>query len=195
LYGVAQPAGTLDLDVLFGRKADRILEIGFGDGQVLSQLATIHPYRDYLGIEVHQPGVGALLLAIDKGQLSNVRVVRDDAADVLTSWLAPNSLSRVNLYFPDPWPKKRHHKRRIVQAGFLEQVARVLVPHGTLHMATDWQPYAEHMLEVANASPWFDNSGEFNTFVPRPEDRPETKFERRGLGLGHGVWDLIYTRN
>lgn len=195
LYGIERPAETLDLDALFGRKADRILEIGFGDGKVLSQLAATHSDNDYLGIEVHGPGVGALLLAIDKGQLSNVRIIHDDAADVLTSWLGPDCINRVNLYFPDPWPKKRHHKRRIVQTGFLEQLARVLVPHGILHTATDWQPYAEHMLEVANASPRFDNTSEFNSFVPRPKDRPETKFERRGVGLGHGVWDLIYTRS
>ena len=195
LYGVGRPPGSLDLDALFGRKADRILEIGFGDGKVLSELATTHPDKDYLGIEVHRPGVGALLLAIDKGQLSNVRVIHDDAADVLAGWLQPASISQVILYFPDPWPKKRHHKRRIVQPGFLEQLARVLVPHGILHMATDWQPYAEQMLEVANASPWFDNTSEFSSFVPRPEDRPETKFERRGRKLGHGVWDLIYARS
>lgn len=195
MYGIERPAGILDLDALFGRKADRVLEIGFGDGQALSELAAAHKDKDYLGIEVHEPGVGALLLAIDKKQLSNVRIIHDDAADVLAGWIGPASLSRVNLYFPDPWPKKRHHKRRIVQTGFLEQLAQVLTPRGILHMATDWQPYAEHMLEVANASPCFDNTSEFSSFVPRPEDRPETKFERRGLSLGHGVWDLVYTRN
>jgi len=195
LYGIERPDVTLDLDSLFGRKAERVLEIGFGDGKVLSELAATHSDTDYLGIEVHQPGVGALLLAIDKARLSNVRIIHDDASDVLDSWLAPSSLSRINLFFPDPWPKKRHHKRRIVQTGFLEQLARVLVPRGILHMATDWQPYADHMLEVGNASPCFDNVSESDAFMPRPEDRPETKFERRGRGLGHGVWDLVFTRS
>ncbi|MGI9264694.1 MAG: tRNA (guanosine(46)-N7)-methyltransferase TrmB [Gammaproteobacteria bacterium] len=193
-YGVGKPTGLLDLDSLFGRSAERVLEIGFGNGEVLASLALSHRDKDYLGIEVHEPGVGALLQAIDKCQLSNVRIIHDDAADVVSNWLAPASIHRVNLYFPDPWPKKRHHKRRIVQHGFVGELARVLIPGGILHMATDWAPYAEHMLEVGNSSDCFTNLSETDGILPRPDDRPETKFERRGQRLGHDVADLLFRR-
>jgi tRNA (guanine-N7-)-methyltransferase len=192
VWGVAAPAAgrRLDLDGLFGRTAPRVLEIGFGDGESLAEMAAAAPGTDFLGIEVHEPGVGHLLLALERLALGNVRVIVHDAVEVLAQWLAPASIDRIQLYFPDPWPKKRHHKRRIVQRGFLEDAARVLRPAGRLHMATDWAPYAEHMIETAEACPWFDRA-------PDPSDgpRPETKFERRGLRLGHGVRDLVYVRN
>jgi tRNA (guanine-N7-)-methyltransferase len=193
-YGIGAPAEPLDLDTLFGRSTERTLEIGFGNGAVLAALAMARPDRDFLGIEVHEPGVGALLQAIDRDQLTNVRICHADATDVVSDWLSPASLHRVNLFFPDPWPKKRHHKRRIVQPEFLEQLARVLTPGGILHMATDWAPYAEHMLAIGNSSELFVNTSQTGGFVPRPDDRPETKFERRGRRLGHQVADLIYRR-
>ncbi len=195
VYGIDAPDGCLDLPALFGRDEPITLEIGFGDGNVLAQLAASHIERDFVGIEVHEPGVGALLLAVERGGMRNIRVIRDDAMIVLSDWLAPCSIARINLYFPDPWPKKRHHKRRIVQPDFLAYCARALEPGGLLHMATDWEPYAEHMLEVANACPWFDNADSGESYSPRPADRPESKFERRGRKLGHGVWDLLYRRN
>jgi tRNA (guanine-N7-)-methyltransferase len=189
--GAPAPGRVLDLDGLLGRAAPRVLEIGFGDGEALAETAAAAPGTDFLGIEVHEPGVGHLLLAIEREGLTNVRVIVHDAVEVLAEWLAPASLDRIQLFFPDPWPKKRHHKRRIVQPGFLADAARALRPGGVLHMATDWAPYAEHMRETADAAPWFDrpsgNSGSGG--------RPETKFERRGRRLGHGVADLLYTRN
>ena len=190
-WGVPPPAAgeTLALDEIFGRVAPRVLEIGFGDGESLATMAAAEPESDFLGIEVHEPGVGHLLLALRRLGLENDRVSRHDAVEVLTG-LPGAAFDRVQLFFPDPWPKKRHHKRRIVQPPFLDAVARILRPGGVLHMATDWAPYAEHMREVAAASPWF---------LPDPETgpgaRPETKFERRGRRLGHGVEDLRYRRN
>jgi tRNA (guanine-N7-)-methyltransferase len=197
------PGHVLDLDEYFGRDAPRVLEIGFGDGEALAETAAATPGTDFLGIEVHEPGVGHLLLAVEREGLTNVRVIVHDAVEVLADWLAPASLDRIRLFFPDPWPKKRHHKRRIVQPGFLADAGRALRPGGTLHMATDWAPYAEHMRETADAAPWFDRTsvapGSGNEAGPGgdrgPERRPETKFERRGRRLGHGVADLLYTRN
>ena len=191
-WGVAAPApgSRLDLDRLFGRGARRVLEIGFGDGDSLAEMAAAEPATDFLGIEVHEPGVGHLLLALERGGLTNVRVIVHDAVEVLAGWLPPASLDRIQLYFPDPWPKKRHHKRRIVQPGFLADAARALRPGGALHMATDWAPYAEHMREAADACPWFEPAGAEGAAA-----RPQTKFERRGLGLGHEVADLLYLRN
>jgi tRNA (guanine-N7-)-methyltransferase len=186
-WGLEPPAGTLDLDAIFARHAPRVLEIGFGDGEVLVQMATAHPEQDFLGVEVHEPGLGRCLLGIEGAGLANVRLIREDAVLVLQHWLAPESLDRVNLFFPDPWPKKRHHKRRIVQPAFLGLVARCLKSGGLLHMATDWAPYAEHMREVLDASAKF-------TGLSGPGDRPPTKFERRGTRLGHGITDLRYRR-
>lgn len=194
-YGIEPPAGgTLDLGAVFGRSAPRICEIGFGDGEALAVLAGQRPDTDFLGIEVHEPGIGHLLLRLQKEQLRNVRLIRQDAVDVLRGWLPPESLDRIHLFFPDPWPKKRHHKRRILQPEFLALAARVLRPGGVLHLATDWKDYADQMLEYTDATPRFRNRAGPGNFSARPAERPETKFERRGRRLGHGVWDLVYER-
>lgn len=194
VYGIGRPEGTLDLDRVFGRRAPRVVEIGFGNGAALLALAAAHPELDCLGIEVHEPGVGRLLMEAERLGLTHVRVICHDAAEVLDGWLPAASLSRVHLFFPDPWPKKRHHKRRLVQAPFLAKVARVLAPGGVLHMATDWAPYAEQMLELGDASPALENLAGPGHYSARPPERPETKFERRGHRLGHEVRDLLYRR-
>lgn len=180
--------------MLFGRSAPRTLEIGFGNGDNLATLAARHPERDYLGVEVHDPGVGHLLARIGREKLPNIRIARHDAVEVLAGWLPPGSIDETLIFFPDPWHKKRHHKRRLVQPALLEQLARIMAPGGRLHLATDWAPYAEHMLEVCNASPWFANMATNGAYAARPETRPVTKFERRGLKLGHEVFDLLYRR-
>ncbi|MFP5505162.1 MAG: tRNA (guanosine(46)-N7)-methyltransferase TrmB [Gammaproteobacteria bacterium] len=190
-----EPAGLLDLDGAFGRSAPRTLEIGFGNGASLAQMAAAAPEQDFLGIEVHRPGVGHLLLEIEQRALSNVRVICADAVEILRDRLAPDSLDRVLLFFPDPWPKKRHHKRRILQPAFVALIRDRLKPGGVFHMATDWQDYAEQMLEVMDAQPGFINSAGRGHYAPKPDYRPETKFERRGLRLGHGVWDLVFAKN
>jgi tRNA (guanine-N7-)-methyltransferase len=192
-FGLDTGSAPLDLAAAFGRDAPRILEIGFGDGECLAELAARHPDRDYLGIEVHEPGVGHLLLRLEKNATGNVRVIARDATEVLPL-IPPRALHGVHLFFPDPWPKKRHHKRRIVQPEFLEAVGRVVAPGGYLHMATDWEPYAEHMLAVGNAAPGWHNVSPDDGFVARPDTRPETKFERRGQRLGHAVRDLVFRR-
>jgi tRNA (guanine-N7-)-methyltransferase len=194
-FGVNPPAGPLELDEVFGRSAPRTLEIGFGNGENLAALAARHPERDYLGIEVHDPGVGHLLLRIEREGLTNIRIAHHDAVEVIAAWLTPASIDETLIFFPDPWHKKRHHKRRLVQPEFLQRLARVLRPGGKLHLATDWAPYAEQMLETCEASPWFENSREQGGYADRPETRPETKFERRGLKLGHAVFDLLFRRN
>jgi tRNA (guanine-N7-)-methyltransferase len=193
-FGVEYGPAPLDLDALFGRRAPRILEIGFGNGETLVELAGRRPDGDFIGIEVHPPGVGRCLLGIEAQLLTNVRVIAHDAVEVLTQMVPDASLDEVLLYFPDPWPKKRHHKRRIVQPDFATLVARKLVPGGTWRLATDWAPYAQHMLEVLTAAPDFVNADAGGGFVPRPESRPETKFERRGQRLGHEVFDLEFRR-
>jgi len=193
-WGVEFSAAPLDLDQLFGRKAARVLEIGIGDGETLLALAAAHPERDFLGVEVHRPGIGHCLLGVESRALSNVRLISHDAVDVLEKQLPDASLDEVLLYFPDPWPKKRHHKRRIVQPAFTGLVARKLKPGGTFRLATDWSPYAEHMLEVLRASPSFDNASPTGDYVSRPDSRPQTKFERRGERLGHEVFDLEFRR-
>jgi tRNA (guanine-N7-)-methyltransferase len=193
-YGVEFAAETLDCDVAFGRRAPRTVEIGFGNGENLTRLAAAHPERDYLGIEVHRPGVGRLLLALEEGQLSNVRVVCHDAVEVLRGQIALQSLDEVVILFPDPWPKKRHHKRRLVQGAFIELVTERLRPDGILRMATDWQPYAEEMLAVLTANPQLRNLAPDGAYVPRPTERTATRFEKRGERLGHDVWDLAFRR-
>jgi tRNA (guanine-N7-)-methyltransferase len=182
----------LDLDLAFGRQAPKILEIGFGMGETTASIAAAHPENDYLGIEVHTPGVGALLKRIGEGRLGNLRVVQHDAVEVLQSMLANASLDGVHVFFPDPWHKKRHHKRRLIQPGLVHLLACKLKPGGYLHLATDWEDYAQQMLAVLSAEPELINAGD--AFVPRPETRPLTKFENRGLRLGHGVWDLLFRR-
>jgi tRNA (guanine-N7-)-methyltransferase len=194
-FGVNPPAGPLKLDEVFGRGAPRTLEIGFGNGDNLAALAARHPERDYLGVEVHDPGVGHLLLRVERDGLTNIRIAHHDAVEVVTTWLAPGSIDEALIFFPDPWHKKRHHKRRLVQPDFLQRLARVMGPGGTLHLATDWAPYAEQMMETCEASPWFENTLAEGGYAERPETRPETKFERRGLKLGHAVFDLLFRRN
>jgi tRNA (guanine-N7-)-methyltransferase len=182
----------LDAAAAFGRVAPLVVEIGFGMGQATAAIAAARPDTDFLGVEVHEPGVGALLQRIDEQQLGNLRIVQHDAVEVLQSMIAPDSLAGVHVYFPDPWPKKRHWKRRLIQPPFVALLASRLAPGGVLHCATDWQPYAEQMLEVLGAEPMLRNTAP--GFEPRPAYRPETKFERRGLALGHGVWDLLFER-
>ena len=192
--GIAYAPGVLDLDTVFGRRARRVLEIGIGDGETLLALAAAHPDTDFLGVEVHRPGVGHCLLGIEAASLGNVRLVAHDAVEVLEHQLPDASLDELLLYFPDPWPKKRHHKRRIVQPGFVELVARKLRPGGVFRLATDWAPYATHMLEVLRESASFANASPAGDYVPRPGSRPLTKFERRGERLGHEVFDLEFRR-
>lgn len=192
-YGVALD-GVLDLDGVFGRPAPRTLEIGFGNGASLAKMASLAPEQDFLGIEVHRPGVGHLLLEIERYALGNVRVICADAVEIVEQHIALASLDRVLLFFPDPWPKTRHHKRRILQPSFVESIRERLKPGGVFHMATDWRQYAEQMLDVMEAAPGFRNSASRGAYAPKPDYRPETKFERRGLRLGHGVWDLVFVR-
>lgn len=194
LYGFDLPE---DADVLRSwLQTDRpvTLEIGFGNGDALAEMAAREPDRLFLGIEVHRPGVGHLLQLIEQDRLENVRLISADAVEVLREWVPDAVLDRVLLFFPDPWPKKRHHKRRIVQPEFVGLVAAKLRPGGIFHMATDWEDYAQHMLEVMEQAPWFANAAGPGQFSARPEYRSTTKFERRGKRLGHGVWDLIYNR-
>ncbi|WP_213990679.1 tRNA (guanosine(46)-N7)-methyltransferase TrmB [Sodalis sp. dw_96] len=192
--GVDFQAEPLVFSSLFGREAPVTLEIGFGMGASLVQTAAGHPDHDFLGIEVHLPGVGACLLSAEEAGIDNLRVMCHDAVEVLEKMIPDDSLALVQLYFPDPWHKARHHKRRIVQGPFVERVGRKLRTGGVFHMATDWQPYAEHMLDVMNQAALFRNLSPQNDYVPRPEFRPLTKFEQRGQRLGHGVWDLMFEK-
>jgi len=182
----------IDLDAVFGRSAPKIVEIGFGMGETTAQIAAAHPENDYLGIEVHTPGVGALLKRIGEAGLANVRIVRRDAVEALEHMLAPGALDGIHIYFPDPWHKKRHHKRRLIQPAFAHLLASRLKPGGYMHLATDWQDYAEQMLAVLTAEPMLANTAP--GYAERPAWRPLTKFEKRGLRLGHGVWDLLFRR-
>lgn len=171
-----------------------VLEIGFGNGATLAEMALAEPGMNFIGIEVHRPGVGNLLRLVKEHNLQNLRIVCDDAVDVLTKRIRDTSLDRLQLFFPDPWPKKKHHKRRIVQPDFVQLVRSKLKTGGVFHMATDWQDYAEHMLEVMQAAEGFENLSETNDYVPRPDSRPLSKFEQRGHRLGHDVWDLMYRK-
>jgi tRNA (guanine-N7-)-methyltransferase len=194
-YGREVCDAPIDLDAWFGRRARRLLEIGFGNGENLIALAAQQPDQDFLGIEVHRPGVGHLLLRCEELGLRNVRVLCHDATECLAAHLPAESFAEVLLYFPDPWPKKRHHKRRIVQPEFVAHVARVLERGGVLRLATDWVPYAEHMRDVLAASEQFVNDAPGGSaWSPRPASRPQTRFERRGERLGHEVRDLAYRR-
>jgi len=193
-YGVA-PEGILDLPALFARRAPVTLEIGFGNGDTLLALAEQKPEEDFLGIEVHRPGVGRLLRELDNRGLTNVRVLQTDAVDILEHHLPDACLDRVLVLFPDPWPKKRHHKRRLVQPAFAALVARCLKPAGILHLATDWEDYARQMLEVMEHAPGYVNAAGPGAFSPRPPERIVTRFERRGERRGHRVRDLVYRRN
>ncbi len=184
-------------DEAFGRQAPRILEIGFGMGQATAEIAKSRPDMDFIGVEVHEPGVGALLKLIGQHGLTNIRIVQHDAVEVLERMIAPQSLAAVHVFFPDPWHKKRHHKRRLIQPPLAALLASRLSPQGILHCATDWQPYAEQMLQVLSAEPALCNTANAQDggYVERPAYRPMTKFEQRGLKLGHGVWDLVFRRS
>ncbi|MEE8428364.1 MAG: tRNA (guanosine(46)-N7)-methyltransferase TrmB [Gammaproteobacteria bacterium] len=192
-YGV-EPKGLLDLDKLFGHNAQRTLEIGFGNGETLAYLATQNSATDFLGIEVHRPGVGRLLLELEQRGLTNVRVMQEDAVEVLRRHLPDASLDRILILFPDPWPKKRHHKRRLVQPEFAGLLAKKLTAGGKLQMATDWGAYANYMLEVMESNGSFRNLEGSGNFARRPAALPVTKFEHRGKRLGHEVWNLNYEK-
>jgi len=191
-YGLSLYQGAIDPVVIFGRKAPLVLEIGFGMGDSLLEMAKNEPEKDFIGIEVHPPGVGKLINSAGKAGISNLRVYMADAMDVLEDCIPDGSIDRLQLYFPDPWHKKKHNKRRIVQPAFVEKLRPILISGGIFHMATDWQPYAEHMLEVMNGTENFTNLSPENAYSPRPDYRPITKFEKRGERLGHGVWDLMF---
>lgn len=193
-YGLEHPGPPIDPAAAFGRQAPLTLEIGFGNGEVLLEDASEHPDRDYLGIEVHRPGVGRLLNQIQERQLDNIRVICADAMEVIRDRLPSASIDACWIFFPDPWPKKRHHKRRLVQADFLRLLADRLRPGGIVHAATDWEDYAEWMLRAFEAEPRLENTAPEDDFAPRPSWRPETKFEHRGLARGHPVRDLIFRR-
>lgn len=185
----------LNWDAIFGRDAPRVLEIGFGMGTTTADIAAQRPGDDFLGIEVHEPGVGALLKLIGERQLNNIRVIQHDAVEVIAHMLAEDSVDGIHIFFPDPWHKARHHKRRLIQPPFVKLLASRLRAGGYLHLATDWQNYAEQMLDVLRAESTLTNaSDEASGYAPRPDYRPVTKFERRGLRLGHGVWDLLFTK-
>jgi tRNA (guanine-N7-)-methyltransferase len=193
-YGIEFSARPLVLGDLFGHAGLCTLEIGFGNGENLLALAVAHPERNFLGVEVHRPGVGRLLLGIEARALTNVRVICHDAVEILAQQLAPRSFEEILVLFPDPWPKKRHHKRRLIQRPFAAALASVLTPGGTLRLATDWQPYAQQMLETLAAIPELANIDPGGGFVARPPERAATRFERRGERLGHEVWDLAFRR-
>jgi len=191
-YVVPYTPQVLDPAALFGRQAPLVFEIGFGMGDATATIAQTLPGTDFLGIEVHTPGVGAMLKHIGERGLSNVRIVQHDAVEVLEHMIAPDSLAGVHIFFPDPWHKKKHNKRRLIQSPFVQRIVTRLAPGGYLHCATDWQPYAEQMLEVLSAEPGLVNTAD--GYAPKPAYRPLTKFENRGLKLGHGVWDLVFTK-
>ena len=193
-FGLDYQGSPRDFDAAFGRQAPRILEIGFGNGEALRFSAHLDPARDHIGIEVHAPGVGRLLNALAEDDARNVRLYHHDAVEVLQNEIADASLDEVRIYFPDPWHKKRHHKRRLVSPAFAALLVRKLAPDGRLHLATDWHDYAEQMWNVLDATPGLRNRAGPRGHVPRPDWRPQTHFEARGLKLGHGVWDLLYDR-
>jgi tRNA (guanine-N7-)-methyltransferase len=191
-YGIAFAARLLDCAAVFGRRAPVVLEIGFGMGETTAEIAAAHPHVDFVGVEVHRPGVGALLRRVEAANLANVRVIRHDAVEVVGAMIAPDSLTGIHVYFPDPWPKKRHHKRRLLQAPFVHALAQRLVKGGYLHVATDWAPYAEDVLAALAGEPLLVNRA--RAYAERPPWRPQTKFERRGVALGHPVFDLLFER-
>jgi tRNA (guanine-N7-)-methyltransferase len=192
LFGIGYASEPTAFPALFGRTAPVILEIGFGMGETTARIARALPGTDFLGVEVHAPGVGALLKQIEESGLRNVRIIQHDAAEVVQHMIAPGSLAGIHIFFPDPWPKKRHHKRRLVQPAFIALLATRLQSGGYLHLATDWDEYAQQMLAVLSAEPLLENTTA--GFAPRPDHRPLTKFEQRGMKLGHGVWDVLFRR-
>ncbi len=190
--GIPYAAGVMDLDAAFGRSAPKIVEVGFGMGESTAAIAEARPDEDFVAIEVHGPGVGNLCKLIAERKLANLRIMQHDAVEVLRDMVGEDTLAGVHVFFPDPWHKKRHHKRRIIQADFVRLMASRLAPGGYLHCATDWQEYAEWMLDILSAEPLLQNTAD--NYAPRPDYRPLTKFEQRGLRLGHGVWDLVFRR-
>jgi tRNA (guanine-N7-)-methyltransferase len=194
-FGIEKGESLLDFKILFGNDAPVIMEIGFGNGDATWQMAQAHPAENYLGVEVHQPGVGHLLLNMKQHGIANIRIANEDAVEFLRERVALESLDGVRIYFPDPWPKKRHHKRRLIQSSLIELLASRMRPGAVLHLATDWEPYAEHMLEVMRASGGFENLSPSGDFCDQPEWRPETKYERRGERLGHQVRDLLFRKS
>jgi len=192
VYGIAYAPGALDFEQVFGRRAPAILEIGFGMGETTARIAKAHPENNYLGIEVHTPGVGSLLKLIAEEKLTNLRLIQHDAVEVLQHMIAPGALAGAHIFFPDPWPKKRHHKRRLIKQELVALLATRLAPGAYLHAATDWEEYAEQILAVFGAEPALVNTAP--GFAPRPDYRPLTKFESRGLKLGHGVWDIVFRK-
>lgn len=193
VWGIEYQANLLDLEKTYQRVAPTILEIGFGMGETTLKIAQARPDDNFLGVEVFPAGVGALLKRIEDNEVDNIRIIQHDAVEVVRDMILPATLAGVHIYFPDPWPKTRHHKRRLIQPPFIELLASRLAPGGYIHCATDWEHYAGQMLEVLTACELLDNQNK--DYAPRPDYRPQTKFETRGLNLGHGVWDLIFTRN
>jgi tRNA (guanine-N7-)-methyltransferase len=193
-YGLTLDQHPLRFASIFGREAPLTLEIGFGNGEALAQIAEHHPDEDFLGVEVHTPGVGHLMLRLAQQECVNVRILRTDAMELLRHHLPQACLHRVQLFFPDPWHKRRHHKRRMVQQPFADLIHRALKPGGVIHMATDWEDYARQMMALFSQHSGFRNQAGKGHFSPRPQTRPMTKFEQRGQRLGHGVWDLLFER-
>ena len=192
-FGIDLPEGKIDLTLLFAKQQPTVLEIGFGNGDSLLEMAINTPNQNFLGIEVYEAGVGRLINEANKHQLTNLKIIKADAVEVLKYHIKDNSFETFQLFFPDPWHKKKHHKRRIVQTDFLNLISNKLQNSGTIHMATDWENYAEHMMETLEKHPHFKNTMGAHKYSLRPKHRPITKFERRGERLGHGVWDLIFT--
>ncbi len=192
LYGIPFADDLLDLDKVFGRSAPKFLEIGFGMGETTAAIAQAHPQNDYLAIDVHTPGVGSLLKQIEESGLSNLRIIQHDAVEVLQRMLSPECLDGAHIFFPDPWPKARHHKRRLIQPQFIALLSERLKHSGYVHVATDWEEYAQQILQVLGNEPQLTNTAV--DYAPCPAYRPSTKFEQRGLKLGHGVWDLVFRR-
>jgi tRNA (guanine-N7-)-methyltransferase len=192
VFGIPYKIALLDLDEIFGRPSEKYLEIGFGMGETTAHIAAANPDHDYLAIEVHTPGVGALLKTIGEEEIRNIRIAQHDAVEVLTHMIANDAFHGAHIFFPDPWPKKRHHKRRLIQAPFVSLLTSKLKQGGYLHVATDWEEYAQHILAVLSVEPKLKNSADH--FAPRPAYRPQTKFEARGLRLGHGVWDIVFRK-
>jgi len=190
--GIPYRNERIALATVFGRAAPKVLEIGFGMGETTAAIAAAHPDTDYLALEVHTPGVGSLLKLVAEGNLANVRVIQHDAVEVVRDMLAPGSLAGIHVFFPDPWPKKRQQKRRLIKPDFVALLASRLAPGGYFHCATDWEEYAQQMLAVLGGEPALENTA--TGYAPRPDYRPLTKFEQRGLRLGHGVWDVVFRK-
>lgn len=194
-YGINYANQAIDLNQAFDSVNPKIIEIGFGMGNATWQIAKNNPQNDYLGIEVHGPGVGSLLMSIKENDVSNLRVIKHDAVEVLNHMIADNSIAGFHIYFPDPWHKKKHHKRRIISTEFVKLLVTKLSSNGYIHLATDWQEYAVWMLDILKENSNLLNQSITNDYVPRPNYRPLTKFEQRGLNLGHGVWDLVFNKH